>query len=647
MIMAKKTEARKAPAKSAVKKPVIPSAKGLIKKPAAKPLKSMARKVAEPPKPSKSDLYFNGKLITRVDKAGEFVDSIRKKRRMNLISHQLNIAYYPQFNEIKINTEHGRARRPLVIVENGKPRFTDDLKKKLLKGQINWNYLVQKGVIEYLDAEEEENAYIAITPEEVYKSSTHLELNPVTILGISASLIPYMEYNRGDRINYGAKMVGQSISLMTKNFLTRTDTKFNVMTYPQVPLIKADISTILLDHPAGQNVTVAIMCYDGYNMNDAIVINKSSIDRGLFRSFYFRTYETIKKKYWGGQEDEIMIPEPGIKGHMGEEAYQDLAEDGLINLEIAVESDSVLVGKVSPLRFLSGEEFATGIENKRDTSITVRYGERGVVDEIFISETADSYNLFKIRIRDQRMLEIGDKLASRHGQKGIISHLVPQEDMPFSPSGTIPDIIFNPHAIPSRMTVGQLLELIAGKAKAYSCREITASAFDHIREDEIRKLMKNMGFRDDGKQALYDGRTGRMYDVMIFTGLSYYMKLDHMVADKIHTRSRGPVTLLTKQPTEGRAKRGGLRLGEMEQQCLVGHGAAMVLKERFNSDRAVVPVCKKCGLIAIHDVAKNKNYCPICKNSEVGWVELSYAFKLMLDEMTSMGVSSRLGIEEV
>jgi len=367
----------------------------------------------------------------------------------------------------------------------------------------------------------------------------------------------------------------------------------------------------------------------------------------MFRSFYFRTYETIKKRYWGGQEDEIRIPEPGIKGYLGEDAYMDLTEDGIINQETRVSSGSVLIGKVSPLRFLSAEEFAADIENKRETSMTVRYGEEGVVDDVLISETVDADQLIKVRIRDQRILELGDKLASRHGQKGVVSLLVPYEDMPFTIEGIVPDLIFNPHAIPSRMTIGQLLELLAGKTGALAGRSIDASAFTHMREDEIRKIMKSMGFRDDGKQVLYDGRKGRKYEVMIFTGISYYMKLDHMVSDKIHARSRGPVTLLTKQPTEGRAKRGGLRLGEMEQQCLVGHGAALALKERFDSDKTMIPICTKCGLVAINDITKNRSYCAICKDSEIVRVETSYAFKLMLDELKSIGIYPNLGTEEV
>lgn len=602
---------------------------------------------ATPAKTKKADVYFNGKLVFQTTEPEKCVESIRKKRRMNLISGQVNVAYHPIFEEVRINTEHGRARRPIVIVESGKPKLTSQHMDKLQKGEIRWSYLVQHGIMEYLDAEEEENSLIALNEEEVSKDHTHMEINPIIILGTAASLIPYPEYNRGDRINYGAKMVGQAIGTMSLNFNMRVDTKFNILAYPQAPLIMTGVSNVLEDYPEGQNIVVAVMCYDGFNMNDAIVINKSSAERGLFRSFYFRTYETIKKRYWGGQEDEIMIPEVGIKGHMGEEAYKDLAEDGIINPESVVVSDSVLVGKTSPLRFLSSEEFTADIENKRESSVTVRYGEEGIIDDVFISETLDADQLLKVRVRDERPLELGDKLASRHGQKGVISLLVPQEDMPFASDGVIPDLIFNPHAIPSRMTIGQLLELLTGKAAALMGKAVDSSAFNHMKEAEIRKYMRQAGFRDDGKQTLYDGKTGKKYDVLIFTGISYYLKLDHMVADKIHARSRGPVTLLTKQPTEGRAKRGGLRLGEMEQQCLIGHGAALTLKERFDSDKTMIPVCSKCGLIAIHDVIKNRSYCPVCKDSETVWIETSYAFKLMLDEIKSMGIFPKLGTEEI
>jgi DNA-directed RNA polymerase subunit B len=592
-------------------------------------------------------VYFNGNYTGETETPDTLVEEIRKKRRFGMISDQINITYHKDFGEIRINTDSGRTRRPLVIVENGKPKITPEIVEKIQKGEITWTYLVKHGMIEYLDAEEEENAYIAITLEELTKDHTHIELTPMAMFGISSSLIAFPEYNRGDRINYGAKMVGQAIGSPINNFLIRTDTKFNILTYPQMPLVHTKTDDILKEHPYGQNIVVAIMCWDGYNVNDAVVINKSSIQRGLFRSFYFRTYETIKKRYWGGQEDMISIPEPGIKGARGEEAYKFLSNDGIINPETVVDSDSVLIGKTSPLRFLSGGDFTTDIENKRETSVCVRYGERGIVDRVLISESLDGEQLIKVRVRDERITELGDKFATRHGQKGVVALLAPHEDMPFTRSGVVPDIIFNPHGIPSRMTVGQILELLAGKFGSATGQRIDSSAFSGIKEDEIRKGMLKMGFRDDGKETLYDGRTGKAYEVMIFTGICYYMKLDHMVADKVHARSRGHVTLLTRQPTEGRSKMGGLRLGEMEQQCLVGHGAAMVLKERFSSDETSMAVCSSCGLIAIHDKAKNRVYCPVCKDSKIVWIKTSYAFKLTLDELKSLGVYPKLSVEEI
>lgn len=595
----------------------------------------------------KADIYFNGRYISSTDNATEFVNNFRKKRRMGLIPVQANIAYYPELQEIRINTSHGRVIRPLIIVENGKPKLTKEHIEKLKKGEIDWKYLVNHGIIEYLDAEEEENSYIALRPEDVTKEHTHVEIDPIVMLGLSTTLTPYPEYNRGDRINYGAKMVGQAIGLMCNNFLMRVDTKFNILTYPQKPIVTTKTSKIMEEFPEGQNIVIAIMCYDGYNMNDAVVMNKSSVERGMFRSFYFRTYEAVKKRYWGGQEDEITIPEPGIKGHRGEEAYRNLAEDGIINPETPVESDDVLIGKISPLRFLSGEEFISDIENKRETSVTIRHGEKGIVDKVIITETPDANQMIKVVVRDERIPELGDKFASRHGQKGVISLLVPHEDMPFTADGVVPDVIFNPHAIPSRMTIGHLLEMLAGKTGACAGEILDSSAFDHPKEKQIREIMKKLGFRDDGKQILYDGRTGKQYEVLIFTGILYYMKLDHMVANKIHARSRGPVTLLTKQPTEGRAKRGGLRIGEMEQQCLVGHGAALTLKERFDSDLTKLPVCTKCGLIAIHDFIKNRTYCPTCKDAEIVWIETSYAFKLTLDELKAMCIYPKLNPEEL
>ena len=596
-----------------------------------------------------AEIFLDGRYLGPTNEPEKLVNEIREKRRNGLLSSQINVAYHKHMDEVKILSDSGRVRRPAIVVENGKPKLTQDHIEKIRKGEMKWDDLIKAGVIEYLDAEEEENTFIAIKPEVLTNEHTHLELDDSIILGLSASFIPYPEFNRGDRVNYGAKMVGQSIGLFSTNYLNRSDTKANVMVYPQAPLVQTYAHKVMNydKHPNGVNVVVAIGCYKGYNTEDAIIINAHSIQRGLLWSQMFRTYEAEQKRYMGGQEDVIGIPEPGVRGYAGEDSYKHLPEDGIVNPETKISSDDILIGRISPLRFLGTmDQFITGLENIRETSVRLRHGDSGIVDRVFLTETTDGTKLVKVVIRDSKIPEIGDKLASRHGQKGVIGLIVPQEDMPFTEDGVVPDIIFNPHGIPSRMTMGQLLEMIAGKASAMSGRYICSPAFDPVPESEIRGLLESFGFRNDGKETMYEGMSGRKFDAQIFIGNCFYQKLDHLVSNKIHARSRGPVTLLTKQPTEGRSKEGGLRLGEMEKDCLIAHGAALVLKERFDSDKNVIPICSECGLVAIFDRIKNKKYCSVCGESKIIDVEMSYAFKLMLDELKSMLIYPKMVLKE-
>jgi DNA-directed RNA polymerase subunit B len=596
-----------------------------------------------------TDLFLDGRYIGSTREPEKLVAEIRQKRRNGVISNQINVAFYKHLDEIKIISDSGRARRPLIVVENGKPRLTREHLEKLKTGEIGWDDLIKTGVIEYLDSEEEENSFIALREENLTSEHTHLELDPSVILGISASFIPYPEFNRGDRVCLGAKMVGQSMGLFATNYLNRVDTKANIMLYPQTPLVQthAHKVTNYEKHPNGNNLVVAIGCFEGFNMQDAMLINASSVQRGLFWSLMFRTYEAEQKRYMGGQEDIISIPEPGVRGYLGEDAYKHLPEDGIVNPETKVNSSDVLIGRISPLRFLGTmDQFITGIENIRETSVTLRHGDEGVVDRVFISETIDGTKIVKVVIRDLKIPEIGDKLATRHGQKGVIGLIVPQEDMPFTESGIIPDIVWNPHSLPSRMTVGQLLEAIAGKVAAVSGKHVYSPAFNPVPEEEIRGMLEKYGFKNDGKEVMYDGRTGKKFESEIFIGCGFFEKLDHLVSNKIHARSRGPVTLLTKQPTEGRSKEGGLRLGEMEKDVLISHGAALVLKERFDSDKTIVPVCTECGLVAVWDRVKNKKYCPACGETKIVDIEMSYAFKLMLDELKSMLIYPKIILKE-
>jgi DNA-directed RNA polymerase subunit B len=595
------------------------------------------------------NVFLDGKFIGTTNDPENLVKEIRVRRRSGIISSQVNVAYHKHLEEVKILAGSGRVRRPAIIVENGKPKLTQEHIQKIKTGAMVWGDLIKNGIVEYLDAEEEENCFIALRESDLTQEHTHLEIDPSIILGLSASFIPYAEFNRGDRVNYGAKMVGQSIGMFISSYLNRVDTKSNVLIYPEMPLVQTHAHRVAgyKTHPNGGNVIIAITSFEGFNTDDAIIMNASSVQRGLFWSFMYRTYEAEQKRYMGGQEDIIGIPEPGVRGYAGEEAYKHLPEDGIVNPETGMDSDEILVGRISPLRFLGTmDQFITGIENIRETSVRLRHGDSGIVDRVFLTETADGTKLIKVVMRDVKIPEIGDKFASRHGQKGVIGLILPQEDMPFTEDGIVPDIIFNPHGIPSRMTVGQLLEPLAAKAAALSGYAVYSPPFNPTLEKDIREMLRSCGFRDDGKEVLIDGRTGKKFEVEIFIGPCFYQKLDHLVSNKIHARSRGPVTLLTKQPTEGRSKEGGLRLGEMEKDVLISHGAALVLKERFDSDKAIIPICSECGLVAIDDKTKNRKYCPVCGDTKIIDVEMSYAFKLMLDELKSMLIYPKIVLKE-
>ena len=595
-----------------------------------------------------AEVYLNGEFIGFHPDGKKLVSLLREKRRKGVLTRKMNVCFYEDKNEVVINTDGGRVRRPLIVVENGRSRLNDEMRKKLLEGEISWKNLIEKGVVEYLDAEEEENAYIANWENELTEEHTHLEIDPMFILGVDSSLLVLAENDRGDRLNYGSRMIVQSLGLYSKNYLIRTDTTSYILAYPQLPIVESDASefTGLYQHPTGQNLVVAVMPFEGYNIEDALIINKASLERGLGRSYFYRTYVTEATKYWGGQEDEIGIPEPSVKSYRGEEAYRLLGDEGIVSPETEVKGNDVLVGKMSPLRFLGVlKEIRMGIKSMRDNSETVNPREDGIVEKVVLTTTEDGDKLVKVTVREPKIPEIGDKFATRHGQKGVIGLIVPEEDMPFTKDGITPDIIINSHAIPSRMTVGQLLEIIGGKAAALMGKRLNGTVFKSNGE-HIADVLEKAGFRKDGKETLYDGITGRKMEAQILIGMGHYFRLYHIASHKIHARARGPVTLLTKQPTEGRSREGGLRFGEMEKDCLIAHGAAITLKERFSSDRTKIHVCKECGSMAMFDYIKNRPICQLCKSEEVEEAYVSYAFKLLLDELRAMHINPKLKVGE-
>ncbi len=590
------------------------------------------------------DVFFNGRFIGSVKNPEDFILSIKEKRRNQEFPTQMNIMDNPLFKEISISTEPGRVLRPLIILDKGVPRLKNEHLIKLEQGEMKWAELVEKGILEYIDAAEEESALVALYEEEITPEHTHLELDSTALLGVITSLVPYGNHDQSSRLNRGSKTQKQALGLYSVNYLSRLDTDVSILQYPQKPIVRSFIYDTLNTYPAGQNLVVAIMGYEGYNMEDALVFNKGSLDRGVGRSFYFRPYSAVEMNYAGGLKDEIAIPDKDSSGYKTEISYRFLEDDGVVYPEADVNEGEVLIGKTSPPKFLS-EAREISVRTKKESSITMKQEEKGTVESVFVTEDSDGNKIVQVKTRDHRIPEPGDKFATSHGQKGVIGMITDEENIPFTTKGNRPDVIFNPHGLPSRMTVGYLLELLAGKVGSVKGEVIDGTSFSGETKQELEKQLKNMGFRFDGKETMYNPITGKRMHAKIFVGNLYYLKLKYMVGNKMHGRASGKVALLTRQPIEGRSRGGALRLGEMEQQALVAHGASLLLKERYDSDKVILPICTKCGSIAIEDNIRNKTVCPICQSEEVEPVEVSYAFKLLVEELQGLHIHTNFKLK--
>ncbi len=596
------------------------------------------------------EVYLNEKFIGTVDDPFSFVDDVKDLRRKGALSDDINVHIDHATQEVHVFCDEGRARRPLLVVKQGKLILTEKHLQQLRDGELTWIDLVRQGVIEYLDAGEEENALVAYQPQDLTVDHTHMEITPGSISGVASALVPFGNYNQSSRLIIGSKNQKQSLGFYAANFHLRLDMDANILHYPQLPLVKTKIHDITdyEQHPSGQNMVVAVMCYDGYNMEDGVILSKGSVQRGLARSTYFNPVKAEELRYSGGLIDEVSVPDAEVKGFRGEQDYRFLEADGIVSPESQVGEGDVVIGRTSPPRFLSSmDEYNLSTSTRRESSISLKHGEHGIADFVIISENEEGNKLVQVRLREERIPEIGDKFTSRHGQKGVTGILINQADLPFSASGIVPDLIFTPHGVSSRMTVSHLMELIGGKVAALAGRYVDGTLFEAENTDDVRAELLTMGFREDGVENFYDGRTGKRMLAKIYVGNMYYLRLRHMVANKMQSRARGPIQLLTRQPTEGKAKEGGLRLGEMEKDTFIAHGASLLLKERFDSDRVVVPICEKSGLLGYFDARSNKLISPVYgEDSTMSYVEMSYAFKLLLDELLSLGLYPKIELED-
>jgi len=606
-----------------------------------------------------SKVFLNGMWVGMHEKPSELRDTLLYLRRRKDVDSEVSIQQELKIGEIKIATDCGRCLRPLYIVDYEKQKvlINGSHVDKIKSGEWQWGTLMREGLVEYLDAEEEECSMISMFIEDLVKTRsycqtyTHAEIHPAMIFGICASIIPFPDHNMSPRNVFQSAMGKQAIGVFGTNFYARMDTYACVMNYPMKPFVGTRSMNYLRfrEMPAGTNTMVFIMCYTGYNQEDSLMLGQSSVDRGFMRAVSYRCY-AAEEKYQGHKPIDVFCrPQDYRTAGIRRGDYTKLDADGLAEPGTRVLGDDILIGRTSPLP-MEGPGDMVPKYDRKDSSIPVRTAEVGVVDNVMLSLNKDGFKFTKVRLRTLKIPEVGDKFASRHGQKGTLGIMYRQEDMPWSHFGVTPDIVMNPHAIPSRMTIGHLVEQLTGKVGSLVGCQGDATPFTRVTVKDISGRLHDMGFQRFGNERVLNGHTGRPLTNKIFVGPVYYQRLKHMVSDKVQSRSRGPVQTLVRQPTEGRAKEGGLRFGEMERDCMISHGSAKFLKERLFdvSDAYRIHVCDTCGLFAVARLAKNTFECSMCKDKgKISQVCMPYAAKLMVQELMTMNILCRFVLHVV
>ena len=603
-------------------------------------------------------IFVNGVWIGISHDPLNLYNYLKKKKYEGIINIYASIIFDYVNKEIKVCNDAGRLCRPLLKVKDNKLLITKKIIENIKNNKLEWNNLIvnidnvlNNSVIEYIDPLEQNLSMIAMNPNKLNDKSdsniykyTHCEIHPSCIFGILASCIPFPEHNQSPRNTYQCAMGKQAMGMYVTNFDKRMDKTAYVLSYPSRPLVDTRIMNMIKLNkiPSGAQVIVAIMTHGGYNQEDSILFNKGAIDRGLFQATIYHTEKDEDKKIQGDQEIRCK-PDKSKTKNIKFGNYDKINSDGVVDENTLLENRDIIIAKIIPIKENKNDN--TKVIKYEDQSRIFRVNEECYVDKNLLSRNGDGYNFCKVRTRSVRKPTIGDKLSSRHGQKGTIGNIIPEQDMPFTKDGLKPDIIINPHAIPSRMTIAQLKETLLGKALLELGLFGDGTSFGNLDVATICNILQDQNYESKGNEILYNGCTGEQIETEIFMGPAYYQRLKHMVIDKQHSRSIGPMVNLTRQPAEGRSRDGGLRFGEMERDCMISHGASQFTRDRlyYASDKFSVNVCKKCGMIACVNPQKNIYICNNCDNrTDFAFVKLPYACKLLFQELITMNVAPRI-----
>ena len=605
-------------------------------------------------------VFINGAWIGIAKDPVDLFRSLKEKKYSGIMNIYTSIVFDYRNKEIKICNDAGRLTRPVLRVASGNKliisnRVISDIRRDELKWQdLLTNIKLEDSVIEYIDPLEQNFSLISMTPQKLASKDpslyryTHCEIHPSTIFGILASCIPFPEHNQSPRNTYQCAMGKQAMGVYVTNYDQRMDKTAYVLSYPGRPLVDTRVMNMikLNDIPSGMPVIVAIMCHSGYNQEDSILFNQGSLNRGLFQATIYHTEKDEDKKIHGDEEIRCR-PDPTKTKGMKFGNYNKINSQGVMEENTLIENRDIIIAKMVPIKEARNDH--TKVIKYEDQSRTFRTHEDTYVDKNYIERNGDGYNFCKVRTRTLRQPVIGDKFSSRHGQKGTIGNIIPEANMPFTKDGLKPDIIINPHAIPSRMTIAQLKETLLGKVLLELGLFGDGTSFVELDIKDISKELTKNKFECHGNELLYNGLTGEQIETSIFMGPCFYQRLKHMVNDKAHSRSIGPMVNLTRQPAEGRSRDGGLRFGEMERDCMISHGASRFTKGRVYdaSDKFEVHACCKCGMIAAFNDKTHIHYCRTCDNRiDFARVKLPYSAKLLFQELITMNVAPRLITKE-